>query len=123
MGIGMFAHFLLMHCLLKSQNLTSISIGEQLTTEHRAQLMGASIWQIHISKELDFTLSYTANYNFVFNSILPEQNNNYLTQLSTLKINWLPWKGLVLTSDLTNSTYSGLTATFNLQIWLWNAGI
>jgi hypothetical protein len=84
---------------------------------------GGLVWGSNISKELDFTLSYTANYNFVYNSILPEQNNNYLTQLSTLKLNWLPWKGLVITTDVTNSTYSGLTATFNQQIWLWNAGI
>jgi hypothetical protein len=104
-------------------NRTPGSINGRINLANTYNVNAGLVWGSNISKELDFTLSYTANYNFVFNSILPEQNNNYLTQLSTLKINWLPWKGLVLTSDLTNSTYSGLTATFNQQIWLWNAGI
>lgn len=77
----------------------------------------------NISKDLDFMFTYSLNYNWVFNSILPAQNNNYLVQNGLAKINYTYKNRLVLTSDLNMNRYNGLSVTFNQQIWLWNAGV
>ena len=50
-------------------------------------------------------------------------NNNYVIQTAGFKGNWLPWKGLVLNSEVTHYRYDGLGAAFNQRYWLWNAAI
>jgi len=84
---------------------------------------GGLVIASNISKEIDFTLSYNGSLNIVENSLQPQLNNNYFIHSAALKGNWLPWKGLVLTSEATYSRYDGLEAAFNQQFILWNAGI
>jgi hypothetical protein len=76
----------------------------------------------NISEKLDFTLSYSTNYNIVENTLQQTFNNFYL-QNSSARLNWLPWKGLVFNTDLNHNLYTGLGEGFNQSIWLWNAGI
>jgi predicted GIY-YIG superfamily endonuclease len=90
---------------------------------HNYTLNGGFLMGSNISKDLDFSIGYNTAYIWVINSIQPENNNNYLTGNGTFRFNWMPWKGLVLTTDLSNSIYRGLSSTFNQQIWLWNAGL
>lgn len=77
----------------------------------------------NISKNVDFNLMYNAAYNIVENSIQPQLNNNYFYHLATAKVNIMPYKGLVLSTDLNQRLYSGLSSAFNQQFLLWNAGI
>lgn len=77
----------------------------------------------NISKHVDFNLMYNASYNIVQNSIQPQLNNNYFYHLATAKVNVMPYKGLVLSTDLNQRLYSGLSTAFNQQFLLWNAGI
>ncbi|MDX1941467.1 MAG: outer membrane beta-barrel protein [Saprospiraceae bacterium] len=77
----------------------------------------------NISQSLDFTISYSANYNIVENTLQPQLNNNYFYQLSTLRFNWLPWKKFVVSTDMTHSLYTGLGDDFNQDFLLWNAGL
>jgi hypothetical protein len=77
----------------------------------------------NISKNVDFNLVYNAWYNIVDNSIRPQLNNNYFYHLATAKVNVMPYKGLVLSTDITQRLYSGLSSSFNQQFYLWNAGI
>ncbi|MBI5218350.1 MAG: TonB-dependent receptor [Bacteroidia bacterium] len=77
----------------------------------------------NISEKIDFTVSYTANYNIVKNSIQSENNNNYFSQTATAKFNWIFWKGIVLSGDATHYLYRGLTQDYNLDFFLLNAGI
>lgn len=77
----------------------------------------------NISKELDFTVGYTLNYNTVFNSIQPQLNNNYYIHNANFRINWLPMPALVLSSDVLYNAYAGLEDGFNQQFTLWNAGL
>jgi len=77
----------------------------------------------NISENVDFSVTYTAFYNLVENTLNANQNNNYFNQISSAKINVLPWKGLVLRSEIVNTNYSGLGNSFNLNYFLWNGGI
>ncbi|MHA4741527.1 outer membrane beta-barrel protein [Dyadobacter sp. MSC1_007] len=77
----------------------------------------------NISEKLDFTVSYSGNYNVVRNSIQPKLNNNYYTQGITGRVNWIFGKGFVLQSDINNQSYRGLGEGYNQNFTLWNASI
>ncbi len=75
----------------------------------------------NISSNLDFALSYTANYNIVRNSIQPQMNNNYYTHVGTGRLNWIFGKGFVFSTDISNQAYRGLGDAYNQNFALWNA--
>jgi len=77
----------------------------------------------NISEKVDFSVSYTAFYNIVENSINAKLNNNYFYQISAAKLNLLPWKGLVFRTEITNTYYTGLGNGFDQNFFLWNGGI
>lgn len=74
-------------------------------------------------ESIDFTLSYTANYVIVKNTLQTGSDNNYFTHLSSLRLTWQPWKGFVFNSNLVNTIYTGLGEQFNQNIWFWNAAV
>jgi hypothetical protein len=77
----------------------------------------------NISENLDFTLTLNPNYNIVLNSVQPELNNNFYSQLTGLKFNWIFGKGFVLSSDVNHTLFTGLGSEFNQNFFLWNAGL
>lgn len=77
----------------------------------------------NISEKLDFTITYSANYNIVENSLQPVLNENYFFQNTQLKLNWIFSKGLVFRSDITHQLYSGLNDEFNQDFFLWNLSV
>jgi hypothetical protein len=77
----------------------------------------------NISEKLDFTVSYSGNYNIVRNTIQPNVNNNYYTQGISGRVNWIFGKGFVFQTDINNQSYRGLGAGYNQNFTLWNASI
>jgi hypothetical protein len=77
----------------------------------------------NVNEEFDFTLSYTVNYTVVRNSLQKQSDNNYFNQMTTLRLNWMFWKGFVFNTTVNNTLYRGLSAEFDRSIWLWNAGL
>ena len=77
----------------------------------------------NVSENLDFTASYSGNYNVVRNSIQPTLNNNYYTSSITARVNWIFGKGFVISSDINNQSYRGLGAGYNQNFTLWNASV
>ena len=77
----------------------------------------------NISEKIDFTLSYTGNYSIVKNTLQKQSDNNYFNQVSSLKFNWLPYKGIIFNMNLTHTLYTGLAQSYNLNYLLWNAAI
>jgi uncharacterized membrane protein YgcG len=77
----------------------------------------------NISDKLDFTVSYSGNYNIVRNTIQPNLNNNYYTQGITGRVNWIFGKGFVFQTDINNQTYRGLGEGYNQTFTLWNASV
>ncbi len=77
----------------------------------------------NISTEWDFTLSTNTSYSIISNTLQKQLNSEFLNQNTRFKIQANPWKGLVLQSDISHQFYSGLSANFNQNFLLWNAGL
>jgi hypothetical protein len=77
----------------------------------------------NISERIDFSVSMNANYTIVRNTLQRQVDNNYWNFASNVKLTWLFWKGFVFNSNITNTTYQGLSAELDQSIWFWNAGL
>ncbi|HEU4471262.1 MAG TPA: outer membrane beta-barrel protein [Flavisolibacter sp.] len=74
----------------------------------------------NISQYVDFTVSYSANFNQVKNEIQPSLNNNYFQHVAGVQLNLLSKKGWFFQNDLNNQFYNGLSEGFNQNYFLWN---
>ncbi len=98
-------------------------VNEILNYSNTNNYNGGIVISSNVSEKIDFTISYTGNFNKVENSIQPQLNNFYYLQSTNFKINLMPWRALVLNTDITNSSYSGLGMVFNQNVFLCNAAI
>ena len=104
-------------------NLKPGEINGQRNESKTYAYTGGIVIASNISEKIDFTVLYNGGWNNVTNSLQPSLNNNYIVQTAGVKANWLPWKGLVLNTEITQSKYSGLGTGFNQNFTLWNAGV
>ena len=81
---------------------------------------GGFVLGSNVSERLDFTLSYSMNYNIVGNSVYPELDANYLNHRSSVRFNWLPWRSIILSTNLNYSQYQGLDDSVDQNAVLWN---
>jgi hypothetical protein len=104
-------------------NRTPALINEALNIAANYNLSQGISLSSNISKEIDFNISYTANYSLVQNSLQMNANNNYFYQVSAVKFNWMFYKGFVFNTNLNHTMYSGLSQSFNQSYLLWNASL
>ena len=96
-------------------------IVNNINNVSKAQTYNAgAVLASNISENVDFTVSYSANFNKVKNTIQPSLNNNYFSQNVGVQLNLLSKNGWVFQNDLNNQSYRGLTDGFNQDFWLWN---
>lgn len=100
----------------------SLTNGKRNNAFLTTPMLGVAVTS-NINKQVDFTLSSNTALTFNDNSLQAQLNSKYIGQTTRFKMNLMPWKGLVLQSDVTYQIYSGLTDTYNENYWLWNAGI
>lgn len=86
-------------------------------------LNGGVVISSNISENVDFTLAYSGNYNIVKNTLQTQSDNNYYSQTTSLKLNYIFLKGFVFNTSLNHSLYSGLSQGFNQEFLLWNASL
>lgn len=91
-------------------------------TNSYAYTTGAVI-SSNINEYIDFNVSYNASFNVATNSFQPQLNNNYTIQTAGVQLNLLSKKGWFLQNDVSNQSYTGLSAGYNQNYWLWNAAI
>jgi hypothetical protein len=103
-------------------NRTPAMINGELNLAHNYSVSEGLVVSSNL-ESIDFTLSYTANYVIVNNTLQTGSDNNYFNQRTSLRLTWQPWKGFVFTSNLRNTSYSGLGEQFNRNIWFVNAAI
>lgn len=77
----------------------------------------------NISEYFDFTISSNTTYNNISNTLQTKLNSDYYNQTSKLKIQVMPWKWMVLQSDINHQYNSGLSADYNKNYFLWNAAV
>jgi hypothetical protein len=82
-----------------------------------------SVLASNVSEFIDFTVSYSANFNKVRNAVVPNRNDNFFQHSAGLQLNLLNKKGWFFQNDLNNQYFSGLSQGFNQDYWLWNMGI
>ncbi len=76
----------------------------------------------NVSDRLDFSLSYGVNHTTVSNTSAPSQDDAYFCHRAVFQLNWLPWRGLSLSSDLNLSHYTRLSDVVDPTTVLWNLG-
>lgn len=91
-------------------------------TENTTYTAGAVVAS-NVSQYVDFTVSYTANFNKVNNAVFPSRNDNYFQHVAGLQLNLLTKKGLFFQNDLNNQYYKGLSEGFNQNYFLWNMSV
>jgi hypothetical protein len=79
-----------------------------------------SVLASNVSQYVDFTLSYSANFNQVRNEAQPLLDNNYFQHAAGLQMNLLSKNGWFFQNDVNNQFYSGLSEGFNQSYVLWN---
>jgi hypothetical protein len=79
----------------------------------------------NISEKLDFNISTHSNYNIVKNThaASARNNNNFFTQNSNLRLNWIFWKGFVYRTELNHQYNTGVTAGADNVFMLWNMSV
>ena len=77
----------------------------------------------NVSERLDFALSYALAYTTVSNSAARRADDDYLRHRGSLRVTALPWRGLVLESDLAVSHFAGLSDAVDPTTARWNVGI
>ena len=84
---------------------------------------GGLVIASNISQYIDFNVSYNASFTNTKNQLTTAANTNYVTQTAGAQLNLLSKKGWFVQNDISNTSYSGLSAGNNQSYWLWNAGI
>lgn len=77
----------------------------------------------NINEYIDFNLLYSANFNTAKNDIQSQSNTKYVNQSTGAQFNLLSKSGWFIQNDVSNQSYTGLSAGFNQSFWLWNAAI
>ncbi len=77
----------------------------------------------NISPEIDFSVSSLSILTSTRNSLQSALDAEYWSQNTRLRLNWIFWKGFVLSSDLSHQYTSGYAEGYNQNIVLWNVGI
>ncbi len=95
-------------------------INNQVNYSYNTNISQGIVVGSNISENIDFTLSYTFNFNNVENSLRPQLNTKYYNQTASVRGNFTLGKGLVIQTDLTHQQYTGLADSFNQQFTLWN---
>jgi len=75
----------------------------------------------NFSEKVDFTLSYTGNYNVVHNTIQSQSNNNFFNHAATFRINWIFLDNFVFNTNITNNYYTAFSGTGDQSYYLWGA--
>jgi uncharacterized membrane protein YgcG len=77
----------------------------------------------NVSQYVDFTVSYSGNFNNIKNQLQPDLNSHYYSHLASVQLNLLSKTGWFFQNDLNNQLYSGLTAAYNQNYFLWNMSV
>lgn len=75
----------------------------------------------NINEKVDFSLSYTGSYNIINNSLQKKSDDNYFSQLTSAKINWVVFNRYVFQTNLNHTKFSGLSDGYNQSYLLLNA--
>ncbi|MDB5256158.1 MAG: hypothetical protein JWM14_853 [Chitinophagaceae bacterium] len=77
----------------------------------------------NISSNVDFTVSTNSSYNFVKNTLNKSSDAEFFNQSSKVKLNLIMAKHIVFNTEANHQYNAGLSAGYNQNYILWNAGL
>ena len=104
-----------------SRTPASINLRKNLANSYA--LNAGFNWSSNISKKIDFTISYNANYTIIRNSLQTQNNSNYFNHTASARFNYQFWKGFVFNTSVSNTLNAGGSSTYNTSYWLLNASL
>jgi hypothetical protein len=96
--------------------------GQLNETKNTTYTLGAVIGS-NVSQYIDFTLSYSANFNKIKSNIATSLPSSYFQHVAGLQVNLLSKQGWFFQNDLNNQYYNGLSENFNQSYFLWNMSV
>lgn len=102
-------------------NVPTIFDGVESSTRE-LNLIPKIIIGSNISKNLDFTASYSAGINKMFSSLDAATGGDYVTHTASAKLGWTFWGGLTFRSTFNYIGYTGLD-TGTEDYFLWNLSL
>ncbi|RYD78004.1 MAG: TonB-dependent receptor, partial [Sphingobacteriales bacterium] len=104
-------------------NQTPAIINDRTNFANNFNFNQGAVLGSNISEKIDFSLAYSASYSIVKNTLQKQSDNNYLSQVSSLRLNLLPYKGFVLNTTVNYTLFSGLAQNIDNDYLLWNASL
>lgn len=104
-------------------NRTPGMLNGQLNYANSPIIGGGVNFTSNISTNVDFNLGYYSTYTTVKNTLNTTQDNSYLNQAITGKLNLIFLKSIVFNADYSQQIYSGLSAGYNTNFTLLNLGL
>ncbi|MGL4412021.1 MAG: outer membrane beta-barrel protein [Bacteroidales bacterium] len=101
-------------------NLPNIFEGVKNNTRE-LNLMPKVVIGSNISEKIDFTISYSAGFNYAKSDLDNSESNQYFNHAAQAKFGWTIWKGITLGSTFRYISYIGLDE--NIDFNLLNASI
>lgn len=74
----------------------------------------------NISTELDFAISYNANFNQLRNSIQSNNDNDYFSHNGSFRFNWTIWEGFTFRTEVRTQLYTRSQTGYRQEYTLWN---
>ena len=74
----------------------------------------------NISTDLDFAISYNANFNQLRNSIQSDNDNDYFSHNASFRFNWTFWEGFTFRTEVRNQLYTRSQTGYRQEYTLWN---
>ena len=74
----------------------------------------------NISENIDFTISSNSSFSTVSNTLQTQANQDFFTQSTRLRLNWIFGDGFVYRSTISHIANTGLSDGFNQNFMLWN---
>ncbi|GAB4093279.1 peptidase associated domain and porin domain-containing protein [Flaviaesturariibacter terrae] len=105
--------------------LPGIVNNELTQTDNTVYSLG-TVFASNISQYVDFTVSYTANFNDVTSRAQAKDSSsgfNYFQHVASVQLNLLSKNGWLLQTDATNQYFTGYSGTPAQNYTLWNVAV
>jgi Outer membrane protein beta-barrel family/CarboxypepD_reg-like domain len=103
-------------------NTPGLINSEKTIAKNTSYGMGVGV-SSNISKNIDFNISTNSVFNNSINTLQKQSNNKSFNQNTKFKVTVLPWKGLVLQTELNIQNNKGLSTTLDINYTLLNAAL
>jgi hypothetical protein len=99
------------------------SLNHEINVSKNVTYSAGAVIASNVSQYVDFTVSYTANFNTAKNAIKSSLDDKYFQHLLSVQLNLLTKNGWFFQNDLNNQLYEGLSQSFNQNYTLWNMSV